>query len=938
MPKTRVYELAKQLSIENKRILTRLEEMGITGKTASSGIEDEIVQKLKEGFAPPKPQPQQQPKQQNQQSHQQRPQQNHQQGQQQNQQSQQNQQNNQQRNSQQRSNQQQQRPKQPYQQNNQNQQGQQGQQQRYGQGQNQGQRDMRRDNRPQENRSNENHRNENRSSENRSNESRPHENRSGENRYQDRGQRPDNRQQYQGQNQGQYQGQGQRPPYNQQRNPQQRSENRPYQGQGQQQSQQRQGGGQGGFNKDRPMQKDDDYNRNKGQGNKSGGNRPGGQNRPGGNKPGGNKPGGSKVQVLQPVREEIDLSRRKRDSQQKDKPEVKQERGKQKKPTLKPIPKPEPPKREFKKPEPQLPTLPIQLPVVMTVKELAELLKKSGGEIVKLLMKQGKMLTLNQEIDFETAANVCMEYEYDFEPLKEIDILEENFKEENESDDLKQHRPPVVVVMGHVDHGKTSLLDSIRSTSVTTSEAGGITQHIGAYTVSIDGKPITFIDTPGHEAFTAMRMRGAQVTDIAILVVAADDGVMPQTIEAINHARAANVDIIVAINKIDKANANPDRVKQELTEHGILVEDWGGDIISVPVSATKRTGIDHLLEMIILVSEMKELKANANKRARGTVIEALLDKGRGPVATVLVQDGTLNVGDYVVAGGAFGRIRAMMDDKGLAVKSAGPSMPVEILGLSDVPKAGDAFNVAVSDKQARSVAESLASKSREELLRATPQKVSLDDLFSQIQAGNVKDLNIVVKADVQGSAEAVKNSLERLSNSEVRIRIIHSGVGAITETDVMLASASNAIVIGFNVRPEAASKAVAELEKVDIRLYRVIYNAIEDMTAAMKGLLDPVFKEKVLGHAEIRQLFKASGIGTIAGSYITDGKITRNAQVRITRDGKVIYEGTIDTLKRIKDDVKEVNAGYECGILFNKFNDIKEGDRVEAFVMEEIER
>ncbi len=741
-------------------------------------------------------------------------------------------------------------------------------------------------------------------------------------------------QQGQGQRQGGYQGQrpqGEGGPRSQdQQGYRQGSRDQKPEGQGYRQNKPE---GQGFKGKDdgfRAKDKDDNYGSKPGQKPAQGNRSPGARN--------GQRPGGSKLQVLQPVREEIDLNRRKRDEKHKDMKEQPEKQGKAKNgkievPKKAEVKKPEPPKRE-----PIHPSLPVQLPPVMTVKELAEILKKSGSDIIKIFMNQGKLLTLNQEIDYETAANVCMHYEYDFEPIKEIDILEEAFKEEEETDEMKLERPPVVVVMGHVDHGKTSLLDSIRQTSVTTTEAGGITQHIGAYTVSIDDKPITFLDTPGHEAFTAMRMRGAQVTDIAVLVVAADDGVMPQTIEAINHAKAANVDIIVAINKIDKPNANPDRVKQELTEHGILVEDWGGDIISAPVSAVKKTGIDHLLEMIILVAEMKELKANPNKRARGTVIEALLDKGRGPVATVLVQDGTLQVGDYVVAGGAHGRIRAMMDDKGLSVKKAGPSMPVEILGLSEVPRAGDAFNVAVSDKQARSVADSLASKSREELLKSTPQKVSLDDLFSQIQAGNVKDLNIVVKADVQGSAEAVKTSLERLSNAEVRIRIIHSGVGAITETDVMLASASNAIIIGFNVRPEAASKNVAELEKVDIRLYRIIYNAIEDISAAMKGMLDPVYKEKVIGHAEIRKLFKASGIGTIAGAYITDGKFLRHTSVRIIRDSKVVYEGSLDTLKRFKDDVKEVNSGYECGLLFNKFNDVKEGDKVEAFMMEEVER
>ena len=492
--------------------------------------------------------------------------------------------------------------------------------------------------------------------------------------------------------------------------------------------------------------------------------------------------------------------------------------------------------------------------------------------------------------------------------------------------------------MGHVDHGKTSLLDAIRHSSVTKGEAGGITQHIGAYTVQIQGKPITFLDTPGHEAFTAMRMRGAQVTDIAVLVVAADDGVMPQTVEAINHAKAAGVEIIVAINKMDKPSANPDRVKQELVEYGILTEDWGGDVICVPVSAVKKEGIDTLLEMITLTAEMKELKANPNKKARGTIIEAKLDKGRGSVATVLVQDGTLNVGDPIVAGCAYGKIRAMMDDKGRRVKKAGPSTPVEILGLSEVPTAGDSFYVADNEKQARQVAESVIAKSRTEMLKNTPQKVSLDDLFTQIQSGNMKELGVVVKADVQGSVEALRQSLEKLSNDEVRVRIIHSGVGAITESDVMLASASNAIIIGFNVRPEPAAKVFADSEKVDIRLYRVIYNAIEDISAAMKGMLDPVYEEKIIGHAEIRQLFKASGVGTIAGSYILDGKFQRGCQARIVRDGIVVYDGELESLRRGKDDVKEVNTGYECGIVFKKFNDIKEGDTIEAYIMQEIPR
>ena len=579
------------------------------------------------------------------------------------------------------------------------------------------------------------------------------------------------------------------------------------------------------------------------------------------------------------------------------------------------------------------------IPESITVKDLAEVLGKKGSDLVMNLMKKGKMLAINATLDFDTAASIAEEYNVILELEEEKDIMEEAFGAEEEEDESKlEERPPVVVVMGHVDHGKTSLLDAIRHANVTKGEAGGITQHIGAYTVQIDGKPITFLDTPGHEAFTATRMRGAQVTDIAILVVAADDGVMPQTIEAINHAKAAGVEIIVAINKMDKPSANPDRVKQELTEYGLLAEDWGGTTVCVPVSARSKEGIDSLLEMIVLTAEMKELKANPNKKARGAIIEAQLDKGRGPVATVLVQSGTLRVGDPVVAGPAYGRIRAMTDDKGRRVKAAGPSTPVEILGLSEVPAAGDTFYVAANEKQARQLAESVIARNRETLIAQTPQKVSLDDLFSQIQSGNMKELGIIVKADVQGSVEAVRQSLEKLSNEEVRVRVIHGGVGAVTESDVLLASASNAIIIGFNVRPEPAAKAFAEGEKVDVRLYRVIYHAIEDIQAAMKGMLDPVYEEKVLGHAEVRQTFKASGVGTIAGSYVKDGKIVRNCQVRIVRDGIVVYEGELESLKRFKDDVKEVALGYECGLVFKKFNDVKEGDWVEAFTMVEIPR
>ena len=575
------------------------------------------------------------------------------------------------------------------------------------------------------------------------------------------------------------------------------------------------------------------------------------------------------------------------------------------------------------------------------MRDLAEKLLRSNADIIKILMKKGVMVTANQTVDFETASHVAETFGVLVEEYVEVDVFEQAFSNAPDDEESLLPRPPVVVVMGHVDHGKTSLLDVIRDASVQQSEAGGITQHIGAYSVKLrdnDNKRITFLDTPGHEAFTAMRMRGAQVTDIAILVVAADDGVMPQTVEAINHAKAAGVEIIVAINKMDKAGANPDRVKQELTEKGLQPEDWGGATITVPVSALKKEGIDTLLEMILLAAEMKELKANPNKPARGSIIEAKLDKGRGPVATVLVQEGTLRVGDPVVAGACFGKVRAMVDGGGRSLKEAGPSTPVEIIGLHDVPATGDVLYAAQSDKQARQLSETVVAKGRENMIKATQGKVSLDDLFNQIQAGQVKDLNIVVKADVQGSVEALRGSLEKLTNPEVRVRIIHTGVGAVTESDVMLASASNAIIIGFNVRPDTSAKSVAESENVDVRLYSVIYSAIDDIEAAMKGMLDPEFEEKVLGQAEIRQIFKASGIGTIGGCYVTDGKITRNAQVRLIRDGRVVYDGHLDTLKRFKDDVREVNHGYECGMLFRNYNDIKEGDKVEAYVMEEIPR
>ena len=580
----------------------------------------------------------------------------------------------------------------------------------------------------------------------------------------------------------------------------------------------------------------------------------------------------------------------------------------------------------------------ITIPEVLTIQELADAMKIQPSVIVKKLFMQGKIVTVNQEIDYETAEEIALEFDVLCEKEEVVDVIEELLKEDEEDEKKMKKRPPVVCVMGHVDHGKTSLLDKIRDTHVIAGEAGGITQHIGASVVEINGEKITFLDTPGHEAFTAMRMRGANSTDIAILVVAADDGVMPQTVEAINHAKAAGIEIVVAINKIDKPSANIDRVKQELTEYELIPEDWGGSTICVPVSAHTGEGIKELLEMVLLTAEVMELKANPNRRARGLVIEAELDKGKGPVATVLVQKGTLRVGDPIAAGSAFGKVRAMMDDKGRRVKEAGPSTPVEILGLNDVPNAGEVIVGCGNEKEARNFAETFISQSKVKLLEETKSKLSLDDLFTQIQEGNLKELGIVVKADVQGSVEAIKQSLLKLSNDEVVVKIIHGGVGAINESDVSLASASNAIIIGFNVRPDATAKETADREGVDIRLYRVIYNAIEDVEAAMKGMLDPVFEEKVLGHAEVRQTFKASGVGTIAGSYVLDGVFERDCSVRLTRDGIVIFEGPLASLKRFKDDVKEVKAGYECGFVFANFNDIKEGDLVEAFKMVEIPR
>jgi len=580
----------------------------------------------------------------------------------------------------------------------------------------------------------------------------------------------------------------------------------------------------------------------------------------------------------------------------------------------------------------------ITLPEKMTVRELAEKMKMQPSVIVKKLFMEGIMVTVNHEIDFEKAQEIALDYDIIAEPEEKVDVIEELLREEEEDESSLVPRPPVVCVMGHVDHGKTSLLDCIRHTNVTDREAGGITQHIGAYTVSVNGQKITFLDTPGHEAFTAMRMRGANATDIAILVVAADDGVMPQTIEAINHAKAAGVEIIVAINKIDKPGANVERVKQELSEYELIPEDWGGSTVFVPVSAKTHEGISDLLEMILLTSEVLELKANPKRRARGLVIEAQLDKGKGPVATILVQKGTLRVGDSIAAGACSGKVRAMMDDKGRRVKEAGPSTPVEILGLSDVPNAGEILVATETDKEAKNFAATFISENKKSLLEETKTKMSLDDLFSQIQEGNLKELGIIVKADVQGSVEAVKQSLVKLSNDEVVVRVIHGGVGAINESDVTLASASNAIIIGFNVRPDATAKSTAEQEGVDIRLYRVIYQAIEDVEAAMKGMLEPIYEEKVIGHAEVRQLFKASGVGTIAGSYVLDGVFQRGCKVRITREGTQIFEGALASLKRFKDDVKEVRSGYECGLVFEGFNDLQELDQVEAYIMVEVPR
>ena len=592
-----------------------------------------------------------------------------------------------------------------------------------------------------------------------------------------------------------------------------------------------------------------------------------------------------------------------------------------------------------KKQEPVEPVIKtIQLPEVLTVGELASKIKVPVAQLIKKMFMAGKMYNVNSDLPFDEAAEIALEYNFIAEEEEKVDVIEELLREEEENEADMTSRPPVVCVMGHVDHGKTSLLDAIRNSDVTAGEAGGITQHIGASVVSINGQKITFLDTPGHEAFTAMRMRGAQSTDIAILVVAADDGVMPQTVEAINHAKAAGIEIIVAINKIDKESANIDRVKQELMEYELVPEDWGGSTIFCPVSAHTKEGIDNLLEMIILTAEILELKANKNRKARGIVIEAQLDKGRGSVATILVQKGTLHVGDCLAIGDVHGKVRAMFDDKGRKVKEATPSMPVEVLGLNGVPNSGEIVIATENEKEARQISEAFINRGKEKLIADTKQRMSLDDLYNRIQEGNVKDLNLIIKADVQGSVEAVKQSLLKLSNEEVAVKCIHSGVGAINESDVILASASNAIIIGFNIRPDNQAKEVAEREKVDIRLYRVIYNAIEDIESAMKGMLDPIFEEKVIGHAEVRQTYKASGVGTIAGSYVLDGTIQRGCKVRISREGEQIFEGELASLKRFKDDVKEVKTGFECGLVMDGFNDIKEGDIIEAYIMVEVPR
>ena len=701
------------------------------------------------------------------------------------------------------------------------------------------------------------------------------------------------------------------------RDGQNNGERRPYNKEGQQNGDRR------SFNKDFNKDKDNDRN----------------DNRQGGGRRDNNRRGGLDIPAPEkPLEKNRDNNRHNQNQQAKSNKKVvdKFEEKEAKMNKAGKFQKPVKTVQEVKKDDNEPKT--IQIPEKISVQDLAEKMKMQPSVIIKKMFLAGKIMTINTELDFEQAGEIAMEY--NFEPEAEVveDVIEKFLEDVEDAEETLITRPPVVCVMGHVDHGKTSLLDAIRHTNVTDREAGGITQHIGAYTVNINGQKLTFLDTPGHEAFTAMRMRGANSTDIAILVVAADDGVMPQTIEAISHAKAAGVEIIVAINKIDKEGANPDRVMKELAEHELIPEDWGGSTICVPVSAKKRQGIENLLEMVLLTAEMMELKANPKRRARGLVIEAELDKGKGPVATVLVQKGTLHVGDAITAGCAHGKVRAMIDDKGRRVKEAGPSTPVEILGFSDVPAAGDIVIAPETEKEARSMAEAFIARGREKMLEDTKLTMSLDDLYSQIQSGNLKELKLIIKADVQGSVEAVKQSLMKLSNEEVAVRVIHGGVGAINESDVMLANASGAIIIGFNVRPDVTAKANAERDKVEIKLYRVIYDAIADVERAMKGMLDPIFEEKVIGHAEIRQIFKASGVGNIAGSYVLDGTLQRGCSVRITREGKQIYEGPLASLKRFKDDVKEVKAGYECGLVFEKFNDIQELDIVEAYIMVEVPR
>ena len=706
---------------------------------------------------------------------------------------------------------------------------------------------------------------------------------------------------------------------------------------------------QGGYQGNRDNNRQGGYQGNR-DGNRQGGyqgnrdnNRQGGyqgrnDNRQGGNRSGMGIPKPSfdtpLAQKQQNTKQSKNAYKKEHDAKKDRDIEMKGKAGKGQKGVKAPVMPPQPKKEEAKVEEIKT----IVIPEVITIKELADKMKLQPSAIVKKLFLQGTIVTINQEIDFEKAEEIAMEYDVLCEKEKKVNVIEELLKEEEEDEKDMVPRPPVICVMGHVDHGKTSLLDAIRQTNVTSREAGGITQHIGAYVVEYNGQKITFLDTPGHEAFTAMRMRGAQATDIAILVVAADDGVMPQTVEAINHAKAAGVEIIVAVNKIDKPSANVERVKQELSEYELIPEDWGGSTVFVPVSAHTKEGIPELLEMILLTAEVKELKANPNRRARGLVIEAQLDKGRGPVATVLVQKGTLKVGDAIAAGCCYGKVRAMMDDKGNRVKEAGPSTPVEILGLNDVPNAGEVFIAHQNEKEARSFAETFIAESKNKLIEDTKAKLSLDDLFSQIKAGNVKELPIIVKADVQGSVEAVKQSLVKLSNEEVVVKVIHGGVGAINESDVTLASASNAIIIGFNVRPDAQAKSIADREKVDMRLYRVIYQAIEDINAARVGLLSPDIVEEDTGVAEIRETFKVPKVGTIAGCYITDGELHRDDKVRIVRDGTVIFEGEIASLRRFKDDVKSVKQGYECGIGISGYQDLKVGDTIEGYIVKEVER